>query len=291
MNIDLTKYQIKKAKAVRFFSIAAIGAVVTALLFLLTIETAASPISFLFGFVTLIFLILGFVTFSKLQKEFKAEVMPLLIKQYIPKSVYVPEQGLDLSTVYATGHIKRADRSHTEDYIAGELSGVKFVSSDVKLEERHVRHTKNGTQTYYETYFLGRIFVFDFNKSFDGELYALEGKSPHNRSKLQKVKLESVEYNRKFRTFSTNEMTAFKVLTPSMMMALIDFEKANPGRVGFSFKGNYVYISINNSKDTFSIGLSQKIDESLFLKFKNELFVIENIVSELKLNRKIFKKI
>jgi len=238
----------------------------------------------------LVYMIMGTSKFSKLSKKFKNEVLREVISGFVEDGVFDPDRGLDMNTVYNTEFLKRADRSHTEDYLSGKIDGVEFISSDVKLEERHVEHTKNGTRTYYVAYFLGRIFEFDFNKSFEGYLQVLEGARPQSKRKFDKVKLESVVFNKKFKTYATNDHTAFYVLTPHLMEALLSFEENNKGKIYFSFIGSKLYLGINNFKDTFELKMFKVLDESSFEEFKKELYVIKEVVTELKLNNNIFKE-
>jgi len=233
---------------------------------------------------------IGASGFSKLSKNFKNEVLTGLIDTFVEDGHFDPHQGLSQSQVYSTEFLKRADRFHSEDFLSGKMEGVEFVSSDVKLEERHVEHTKNGTRTYYETYFLGRIFIFDFNKPFDGYLQVLEHGRPKKNRGYNKVKLESVQFNKKFKTFTTSDHSAFYVLTPHFMEALMSFEQKNKGSVSFSFIDNYLYIGVNNFKDTFELQMFRKLDESVFEEFKRDLLVIQDVVKELRLNNNIFKK-
>jgi hypothetical protein len=248
---------------------------------------------FYFGFVLAVpgFIIgaIGGSQFSKISNQFKLEVLVDLIHEIVEDGKFDPYYGLTMQEVYATEFLKHADRSHTEDYIEGKIAGVRFKSSDVKLEERHVRHTKNGTQTYYETFFLGRIFIFDFNKSFDGYLQVLEGGRPTRNRGYNKVKLESVQFNKKFKTYTTNDHSAFYVLTPHFMEALMDFEKKNRGTIKFSFIDNLLYIGIDNRKDTFELRLFKPINEETLQEFERDLLVVKTVVEELKLNNKIFK--
>lgn len=237
----------------------------------------------------LILIAIGSSGFSKISTEFKSKVLIDLVSTYVDEGHFDPSRGLGINTVYDTEFIKRADRYHTEDYLSGSMDGVRFESSDVKLEERHTRHTKNGTQTYYETYFLGRIFVFDFNKSFDGYIQVLEGGRPQSRRKFNKVKLESVVFNKKFKTYSTSDHSAFYVLTPHFMESLMTFEQKNKGKISFSFIDNLLYIGVNNFKDTFELKMFRPIDDELFEEFKRDLLVIKDVITELKLNKNIFK--
>lgn len=236
-----------------------------------------------------IFAITGGSAFTKLSKTFKVEVITQLMEDFVDNGQFNPNMGLSQSDVYSSEFIKRADRFHTEDYLSGSMEGVNFVSSDVKLEERHVRHTKNGTQTYYETYYLGRLFVFDFNKSFDGYLQVLEGARPTKNRGYKKVKLESVKFNKKFKTYSTSEHSAFYVLTPHFMEALMELEQKNRGKIYFSFIDNRLYIGINNFINTFELRMFRKLDEKVFDEFKRELFIIKEVIQELKLNNSIFQ--
>jgi hypothetical protein len=170
------------------------------------------------------------------------------------------------------------------------LEDVQFRTSDVVLEERHVQQTKNGTHVYYVAYFTGRIFEFTFHKEFEGDLQVLESGSPISNRPFKKVAMESIDFNKKFRTFSTNELSAFYVLTPDIMERMMKLERENPGRISFSFSGATLYIAINNNKNTFELRLFKKIDESMIEEFKADFLVIKDLILSLKLNQNIFKK-
>jgi hypothetical protein len=243
-----------------------------------------------FGLAALIFLIIGFSEFHKIKVEFKNTVLNDMFKSLIPDVEYQPRKGLSPFEVYNTEFLKKADRFHSEDYIAGKIDDVDFVSSDVRLEERHVEHTKNGTRTYYVPYFVGRVFRFKFNKDFVGSLQVLEGGSPYSRRKFNKVKLESIDFNKKFKIYSEEDLTAFYILTPDIMEAIFHLEKRNPGRIKMSFLGDYLYVGINNNKNTFELKMFRKIDKSMIEEFKKDLLVIKDFIVSLKLNNKLFKK-
>ncbi len=290
MNKDLTKYAATKKKSEQSVLIGGIAAIIGAISFF----TVPNQIGLILGAVLfiigIIFAVMGSVKFNKLSTNFKVDVVTELVTSFVDEGKFDPHQGLPQGVVYATEFLKRADRFHSEDFLSGSMDGVQFISSDVKLEERHVERTENGTREYYETYFLGRIFRFEFNKSFEGYLQVLEKGRPVVKRKFNKVKLESVVFNKKFKTFATSEHSAFYVLTPHFMEALMNFEKNNKGNISFSFIDNHLFIGINNFKDTFELKMFRKLDESVFEEFKRDLFVIKEVVSELRLNNNIFKK-
>lgn len=288
MNEKLQEFQALKVKHEKKVKI---GGVVAVLGLILTLALISyGPYGLVVVIPGIIIMGIGFSNFKNLSNRFKTEVLADIISTFVEDGKFDPSFGLSESQVYSTEFIKRADRFYTEDYLAGKMDGVPFISSDVRLQEKHVEHTKDGTRVTYETYFLGRIFIFEFNKSFDGYLQVLETGSPQSNRKFKKVKLESVDFNKKFKTYSTNELSAFYVLTPHLMESLMNFEKNNKGNISFSFIDEKVYIGINNFKDTFTLKMFKVLDETSFKEFQRELDVIKEVVTELRLNNDIFKK-
>ncbi|MBN2539922.1 MAG: DUF3137 domain-containing protein [Bacilli bacterium] len=246
-------------------------------------------IGIIIGLGGFVFFGIGMAAFGTLKKNFKEQVLRPMFQEAIPDIKYEPTLGLAPQIVYSTDFLKVADRFHSEDHLSGQLDGVQFISSDVKLEERHVEHTKNGTRVYYVPYFIGRVFRFQFNKEFVGSLYVLESGSPMRRG-YNKVKLESIDFNKKFKTFATEEITAFYILTPDIMEAIHNLERRHQGRIGLSFHGDYLYVAINNNRDTFEVQMFRKIDESMIKEFQQDLLVIKDFIMTLKLNNNLFKK-
>ena len=290
-DVRITKFNQEKKKAEFKFIVSGILSFIAIGLFLSSPESEIVLIFVVIAAIGfLVFLIMGSVEYSKIKKNFKNTVLKDLFQTLIPDIQYLPEKGISPTEAYASEFLKTADRFHSEDYISGTIGDVNFVSSDLKLEERHVQHTKNGTRVYYVTYFLGRIFRFDFNKVFTGNLQVLEAGSPYSRRKFSKVKLESIDFNKKFRIFAEEDITAFYILTPDIMEAIFNLEKRNPGRLSMSFLGDHLYVAMNNNRDTFELHLFRKLDESVIEEFKQDLLVIKDFIVSLKLNNKLFKK-
>ncbi|QWC00674.1 DUF3137 domain-containing protein [Mycoplasmatota bacterium] len=240
--------------------------------------------------VGLVFLGIGGGKFSKVKKEFKEDFLTNLFDDLIPGIQYRPKDGLDRQVVYSGEFLKKADRYYCEDYLEGKIDDIDFVSSDVRMEERRVRRTKNGTQVYYVPYFIGRIFRFDFHKELTGSLQVLETGSPYSRRRFKKVELESIDFNKKFKTFAEEEHTAFYILTPDIMESIFALEKRHPGNISFSFLNQQLYLAINNNKNTFEIKLFKKVSQEMVDSFKKDLLVIKDVIHTLKLNNSLFKK-
>ena len=283
---DFSELNSRRKKSANLVIIGAIGLII-GIVFTFLVEE--------YGFLAFPFIIVGIILisvgggqFQKLKTLFKTEYLNKALKEVFQDVVYDPFKGLPPERVYRDGILKKADRFHSEDLIQGSFSNVKFVTCDLKLEERHVRQTKNGTQVYYVTYFLGRFFEFEFPKNFPGKIVLTEGSLLTWFTNLKKVELESVEFNRRFRTYTSDEHSAFYVLTPHLMESLLELERQNPGTIVCAFIDNRLTIAINNNRDTFELNLFQEINDSALQAMKKEMNVISKIIEELRLNRKIY---
>ena len=252
------------------------------------LQSSIPVIGVVVAIIGIIVIIVGSVKFSILKKHFKNTFLRDLISKTFDNAQYYPTRGMDKKTVYDTNLVKKADRYSSEDLITGSIDGVDFETCDLKLEERHVRHTKNGTQVYYVTYFLGRFFEFEFPKEFKSKIIVTEGMISTWFSKFKKIELESVEFNKKFKTYTLNEHDAFYVLTPHLMESILELKRVNPGTLALAFTGKKLNIAINNNRNTFEISMFKKIDTNTITQLVRDLNVIKDIVIELKLNRNIF---
>ena len=238
----------------------------------------------------IVFIVLSLTKFHSIEKEFKRTCMSDIVNQVIPGSSYEEKMGIPLNDIYRYNILKKADRSRMEDLIYGTISGVKYKTCDLVLEERRV-HTdsKGNTTVTYVPYFVGRFFEFDFNKNFKGDIIVTET-AMFKPLKMQKISLESEEFNKKFKTFANDEFSAFYVLTPQLMMSLLDLEKANPGAISIAINSNKLALALNNNRDTFTLKMNQEINGKVLEAFKKDINIIYQIIDELNLNNKIFKK-
>lgn len=284
------KKEIEK-KVIIGFAIIALAVIVV---LIISSQTSLENLVFIpiaIGIVGLIYIFIGSTAYNKLKKDFKENFLKGLFSELIPGIRYEPYQGLSEGVVYDGEFLKKADRFYSEDYLSGKIDDIDFITSDVRLEERHVRHTKNGTQVYYVPYFVGRIFRFDFHKELVGRLQVLEKGSPYSRFKYTKINLESIAFNKKFNVYAQDDHTAFYILTPDIMESIFEIEKRNPGVIKLSFVNQQLYIALNNNKNTFELQLFKKISSEEIEIFKRDLLMIKDFVITLKLNNNIFKKI
>lgn len=275
-----------------FIYVGICGVIIGALLFILFISLDSSLIVLsllLFLFPGFVFLMIGNIKFKTIEKDFKRICLDKIITDVVPGATYQENLGIPLNDIYSYKLLQKGDRAYTEDLIQGTIDGVKFRTCDLRLEERRVHNNGKTTTVTYVPYFIGRFFEFDFNKKFKGNIVITEAGivKPFG---MQKINLESNEFNKKFKTYANDEFSAFYVLTPQLMMSLLDLENANPGCIMIAINSNKMCLALNNNRDTFSLKMNQPIDDRLYKALQNDLKIITDIVSEMKLNDKVFKE-
>lgn len=289
----LKQFQDQKKKAEQKVLIGGPLAVLSVGLFILF--ALDSPV--LQGVLGLIFLgamgviIAGVIGYNKVVELFKHTFLKDKIAEWIDEGVYDPSSGLHESLIYQCEFLPPADRYHAEDYVRGKMDGVGFEMCDVKLEERRVEHTKNGTRTYYVPYFTGQFYVVDFNKNFDGALQVLETERPRSNRKYKKIKMESVQFNKIYKTYTTKDHTAFYIITPQMMTRMMTIEQNHPGNIGFSFIDNRMYVAVDNNRSVLDVQMFRPLDAARIEAFKKDFDLIKDVIHELKLNKNIFKEV
>ncbi|MDF2700275.1 MAG: hypothetical protein K0Q49_1833 [Haloplasmataceae bacterium] len=250
---------------------------------------------FIIGLIIAVIMTIGVVADSanKYKKAFKEQLMPLLIAKTGIDLKYEYKNGLSHDDVMQSRLFKKADRFHSEDLMRGIIDEVEFISSDVRMEERRVTHDSKGRrQVHYVTYYSGRWFIYDFNKEFNGIIQVREDnlfEGPSWGLSIKKIALEDVEFNKKFKTYSSNEHDAFYVLTPSLMEKIKVLEKRYPGKIYFSFIGTKLHIAVYNSANGFEPPIWSPIDDNFIQSQVQDILILKDIIDELKLNRNIFK--
>lgn len=289
---ELEILEQRRKKCPIFIYIGIAGLIVGGILFVLFIGVLPSLVGLpllLLIIPGLISICIGNVNFKKIEKDFKKICMEKIITDVIPGATYQENLGIPLNDIYKYNLLQKADRAYTEDLIQGAIDGVKFRTCDLRLEERRVHNNGKSTTVTYVPYFIGRFFEFDFNKNFKGNIIITEAGMVKPFG-TKKISLESEEFNKKFKTFASDEFSAFYVLTPQMMMKLLDLEKANPGCIMIAINSNKMCLALNNNRDTFTLKMNQPIDDRLYKSIQGDLKIITDIVNELKLNDRIFKE-
>ena len=295
MNLTIVEQKRKKCA---LFVYLGIGLLLLSFIFffLTSLSYVAQVIFIILGIITilsgLILLTIGNVQFSRLSKEFKENYVKKAIMEKYPGCIFDPNQGVSYEATQQSFIVPHGDRFNSSDLISGKIEDVSFLTSDCRTEQmRTYTDSKGHTHTEWVTVFLGRFFMFEFNKNFVGNLIVSEntGNFP-SLYNFEKIKMESIDFNKMFKTYTTNDETAFYILTPHIMEKLMAIQNKYKGFCSFSFIDNIMYFSLYNNIDTFELRLNKKIDEKFLNSLGDDIQTMKEIVDELKLNVNIFKK-
>jgi len=236
------------------------------------------------------FSITGSILYTKVKETFRHAFIKRYFDEldnidYVPKKAFGKSIGLTKEEVYGSNFLSKAHLFDSFDCLEGEIDGISFKSSDVHLQNQH----STGKTSYTVTTFLGRMFIFDFRKPVNGEVLVLEDYKPTAAArKYERVKTESIAFEKIFNTYSKIPQTAFYILTPHFMERLMTLEKNHPGKIGLSFKDNQLILAIYTNKRTFTLKFMQQIDKAFLETIKEDIHIIESLVHALKLNDNVY---
>ena len=251
-----------------------------------------------------------FIRKKRFENQIKSKVMPLLMPafngfQWTQKQV-ISDPEIRCSKLFAA-YVQQV----TDDNFIGKYKGMPVRISEIILSKNNASGPTN--QKYeqpnnvpdkvndiikefdpnlinlYEaehdkSSFGGVIVAINIPKRFKGHTVIL----PKNDKKnlYQEVKLEDVEFNKQFNTYSTDQVEARYLLTPAFMQRFKNIQHIfGADTISCSFLDNVLMIAIPTNKDLFSLGdlNSSVVDTSQFNTFLNELISIFELIEELKL--------
>ena len=139
--------------------------------------------------------------------------------------------------------------------------------------------------------FKGIVIEIDMNKKVTGHTFFIEKaitskNIPINMKGFQSVKLEHSTFAQNYNIYSTNQVEARYILTPSFMERIKALDFAFKAKcVRGSFRGNQLTLVIHTNKDLFSMGsLLRNSTIKDFEILYDEMISVLQIVDELKLN-------
>ena len=142
--------------------------------------------------------------------------------------------------------------------------------------------------------FKGVVVEFDMNKNFEGHTFVLENAKTANcikfdHSKFEEIKLEDVEFNKKYNVYSNDQIESRYILTTGFMERFLNMKTAFKAKyIRAAFKDGKISIAMHVGKDLFAMGsLNKDTDSNTFTELFDEILSVLELINELKLNQKI----
>lgn len=257
---------------------------------------------FLILIIGVIFLIIGFSKniqksglMNYLSSTYKAQIIDYLLKNHThaySQEDYIDEKIFNDSQFHDHSFMKNYyDVYEGEDLLKinipnddGSKSENYLSLCDLLIEE--IETNKEGEKQTY-TIYDGTFGYIDFPFNFKCAL-TINTSYIRKDLKFQKIELEDIKFNQKFKILGTDQIEARYILTPNMMENLMRLFKSfhrfklvlvdDKMYLGFEYKNLFEFSTLKSGRP-----------ESIFDNFYTDIETILNIVNELKTNNKIFK--
>ncbi len=139
--------------------------------------------------------------------------------------------------------------------------------------------------------FKGFFFIADFQKDFQGHTTILRNSLFKLSSSGSRVKLENPDFEKTFDVYSTDQIEARYLLSPSMMERLLALDREFNKNITISFRDSNILIAIPESRNHFEASIWKPMDD--LSQLKNDFSMIHalvSIVEDLNLNTRIWSK-
>ena len=229
---------------------------------------------------------------SEYKNTFMKSLLPIAVKNILTDVQVDVNNGIPSYVIQETHSMSTGDRYHSSNFVSGKYKDIKVMMSDVHIQDEH---EDSEGHTSYVTIFLGQWMIFDFNKNFKSNVQIWEKKvfggiSRRWKSSLKKVELEDIEFNKKFKVLSENELDAFYIITPKLMERVKAVEAAINGTIMLVFYNNQLHVAVYNNKTTFNVNIHKAINFEEFARESlKDLDAIIKFVDILELDNDLFK--
>ena len=296
----LNPLELKRKKLMQF---AIIGFVLLglAIILFLAASSGQSEAAALVAFLILIPAIILLIIYYNKKKHYTAEFKETIISEIIcfinPSFRYNPSASVSRGDYDNSGlFLQKPDSYNGDDYTEGTHGKTFFCFSELHTEYK----VSSGKQTSWVTIFKGLFFIGDFNKNFSGRTYVWSEENPQlnffNKlfssfaNNLEKVQLESPEFERSFVVYSNDQVEARYILTPSFMERLIKLEGLMGTGISFSFVNTNIYVAVPVRRSLFEPSIFSRNDYKSLEDYYNTVHIVLDIIDELNLNLRIWTK-
>lgn len=237
------------------------------------------------------------------KNRFKNEVIGAALSAIDPSLTLSPYEGISESEFRSSQLFTTSpDRYHTEDLVSGKAGQTSFYFAEVHAEYKTETQTKNGRQVQWHDILKGIVFAADFNKHFNGvtvvrpkdfssSIGAWFSKNVFSFGDKNVVVLENDNFNKKFVTYSTDQIEARYILTPAMMEKISALDERSAYTVSVSFVNSSLYIAFPLDKNYFEPPVFKTLlKPDLLDKDMSVLGFMYDIIQELDLNTRIWTK-
>lgn len=288
-------------KKVATFGYSGYGVLIAAGIFFIMAQINQSGGLFMVMFILLVTAIVILVVFYYKKKSyvagFKENIVHSIIKFIDPGLRYDPYGHVNKKDYLRSGlYLTKPDRYSGDDYVEGTRGKTFFCFSELHTQYE----VSTGKSTSWHTIFKGLFFIGDFNKHFHGRTYVYSEANPQLNfltkmlssfaSNLEKIKLESSAFESQFIVYSSDQVEARYILTPSFMERLVKLQEMMGDETSYSFVDSNVYVAVPIRDKLFEPSIFYPINYEKLGDYYNTVHIVFDIIDELNLNLRIWTK-
>ncbi len=254
-------------------------------------------VAFILLLPTIIFIVIYYNRKKEYVSGFKENIVHSIINFIDPNMRYNPHECIHRNDYEKSGlFLKTPDKYSGDDYVEGWRDKTVFCFSELHTQYK----VSSGKSTSWHTIFKGLFFIGDFNKHFHGRTYVYSENNPQIGFftkmfssfawDLEKVKLESTEFENKFVVYSNDQVEARYILTPSFMERLAKLQDLMGEGTSYSFVDTNIYVAVPIRDALFEPRIFSPNSYDCLGDYYNTVHIIFDIIDELNLNLRIWTK-
>ena len=246
--------------------------------------------------ISIIWFFVGYLE-NSFKNNLKDRVQPRLFQMFDPPLQFDCICPFSPSRYAEFRILPHYDEYEMEDFVQGRYRQVDLDLCETRLIKvtRHLVKTRKGGTRIREvrtTVFDGLMVMLDTNKPFHGSTIVRQNSMIRKLTDLldftglEKVELESSEFEKEFDVHSSDQIEARYLLTPAFMERLLHLNQQFGGWVQASFYREKLFLMISSERDRFEpSGLDVPVDfKRDFNQLRQEMYGIFQIIDILKLN-------
>lgn len=226
------------------------------------------------------------------RKKFSIELMSAFTRSIGDDFDYTPNACISEHEYLESNMFNYQVKEYSgENYVEGSFhegdEKINMRFSELKIIENPNFQKLIIKQDYFEGFFI----VVDFYKKFNSITQVASRNLDYMFKKKYLVKLEDVEFNKKFTLYSQDQQESRYIMTPSLMNRILNYSKYVGKEINIVFNNNKMYMRINHKKSIFSTSVFRRVDNYEKMKMNYEVLKqVIDIIDELKLNNKIWSQ-
>ncbi len=226
------------------------------------------------------FFVLKYFYAKKYKKQFKQNIISLLLSYFKKDLQYFPEQKIPQNTFTESQIFNQAfNRYNGEDLITGTTDGIPVSFSELNVQHQ----TGSGKNRHTHTIFDGVFLVIQMPLNHFGNTIILPDTAEKlfgskignffqgmGKSRGTLVKIDDREFEKEFVVYGSNPDSTLSLLNNTLVENLLNLKKRVGKKIYVSFIGNMAYVAVTFSENMFEPRVFRKIRDFNYMNTQAE---------------------